>query len=243
MQYAEGQKRVVVWIYLLLLSTLAGLLIPMAGVTLPSLKLEISPPGYPQPGGSWHIVVWELCKDKEGWCKSAGATVVMTTDLGKYYLTTNNEGEITVHYRKEYGKVSFQAFKPEYVSSSSWTPVVSFISVQWGFTYLSFVIPVFGAINLKVIFPYLVSYYRREESRVFRLLAHILMGMTLICAFLHSRWVSKSFEIGLSYGFINEAGIVDLRLLLLSSMIMVFLAAVIKFAFMYSHQSKNHEKD
>lgn len=85
--------------------------------TYPHLDLKVSPPGYPQIGGSWSLSVYKgnFTEEHPVYELAENATVVVdlltkTNTVETYVLLTDEEGMTSFQYLEEHSEVCFQAF-------------------------------------------------------------------------------------------------------------------------------------
>lgn len=86
----------------------------------PYLELQVSPPGYPQVGDTWKILVYKVNESTREYAKNATVIVEVLTETNtneSYKLPTNEIGQATFQYLPEHSEVSFQAFLEGYEAS------------------------------------------------------------------------------------------------------------------------------
>lgn len=134
--------------------------IPLSGIPLNILRLDIVPPGYPVPGDLWHIKVWGSVNSID-WHEVSNCTVVLITEIGNYEHHTDDQGSLDIRYLSDYGRVTIRAFKEGYDLPKDWIPVERFIGNQTARLFIT----LYG-LGLPTSTWQTVKHYRKQRRKL-----------------------------------------------------------------------------
>ena len=110
----------------ILVAAYMGALISIVETFRPYLDLEVSPPGYPEIGGFWGIIVYKINlsdgRPVHEYAENATVEVDVLDEFNTaktYVLLTDDEGRSSFQYLERHSEVCFQAFLTGYEASNS----------------------------------------------------------------------------------------------------------------------------
>jgi len=193
-EHAIPITRVLLVVLFFMLPFVVG--IPLSGVPISQLKVDITPLGYPIEGDSWDIMVWGKESHGVPWEVVENANITVTTQNdGTFQLVSDIEGKASFQYFKRVGTVSFYASHEDY-GAYEWVPQESFVDSNISL----FVIGIFGIGTFSGVWEILSRNKRRnklEKVCFYALLIMSIIGLTL--SFL---WFME-WKLGTKWGFGN----------------------------------------
>lgn len=171
-------------------------LIPLQGVGLPQLSLEITPLGYPIEGGTWEIMSWGSVDNGVTWKAVENTNIsVITQNNGTFQLVSDIEGKASFRYFEKMGTVSFNASHEEY-GIYEWIPQVSFVDNNLSL----FVIGAFGVGTPSAIGQLLLK--NKRSNKLEKALFYALLVLSFFGWALSFFWFSE-WKLGTEWGFGN----------------------------------------
>lgn len=173
-----------------------GRLIPLQGVGLPQLRLDIIPLGYPIDGGSWEIKTWGSVNNGVDWEALGDVNIsVITHNSGTFHIVSDKDGKASFQYFKRMGTVAFHASHEEY-GIYDWVPEESFVNNNLSL----FVIGIFGLGTPSFIWRLLAK--NKRSNKIEKALFYSLLGLTVIGWTLSFFWFFE-WKLGTEWGFGN----------------------------------------
>jgi hypothetical protein len=197
-QFYSKHKGLILRLFIILLFFLIplGRFIPLQGVGLPQLKMDVTPLGYPIDGGTWEIKTWGSVNNGVDWTTLGDVNISVTThNNGTFHIISDEDGKATFQYLKTMGTVAFHASHKEY-GTYDWVPEESFVDNNLSLLVLG----IFGVGTPSFIWQLLAK--NRRSNKIEKALFYSLLGLTVIGWTLSFFWFYE-WKLGTEWGFGN----------------------------------------
>ncbi|MDV3278659.1 MAG: hypothetical protein LYZ69_09400 [Nitrososphaerales archaeon] len=192
---------------------------------MPTLRLVVSPPGYPIVGESWNVRIWQRVYPGQAWVPASNSTLLMISTAGNFAFGPTN-GSVVVPYSSDLGGVNFLAQKSGF-TTASWQPQTTFIQNDFAYLVMGFYIFGGGLSFYEISFEFVKRGRRNQVLRVISIAAALSIGTGYVLAVV---WLQR-WSFGTAWGFGNDIldGIrFDPDLLLLTAFNVVISSVVLK---------------
>jgi hypothetical protein len=180
--------------FIFIISVISILFSPLIQSHLPSMRMIVTPDGYPIEGKTWTVNVYSLSNSQE-YVVLENATISMqTTNAGTFAKSTDKNGQATFDYLPEMGKVTFVANHTIY-GNIEWAPQKRFVSSEIAAISTS-------AFSISTISSFWQLTKKKREQIIDKLLFYVLVFLVILGWVLSSIWV-------LSWGFGSQWGYSD----------------------------------
>jgi hypothetical protein len=212
----------------------------------PRLDLRVSPPGYPEIGSFWSIIVFKVNfnEGRSVYSHAENATVIVgvltkTNMVETYQFLTDSEGKASFQYLEKYSEVRFQSFLDGYKPSDEIVLNQRYVS-QDTLTWLSS----FSGTCLALALGSGSYLGRKKKSSFNKILNWTLLCIMSISSFILIFVIYSFLFKGTSWGFPSEiiASVVTFETLKRLAFVTVFLYVFAAFLFYINFTKQNENR-